>query len=127
MNAKITILIIPNYNVTLFLGGNTVWTLIWASRTFLFFFWPYHAACGILVPQPGIEPRPSSVRPQSLNHWTARKFPQEQFFSPMKHHITEGSLNSERRGWNRWQFSLEQVSVCIFITVYTSGHFFLGL
>ena len=22
------------------------------------FFWPHHAACGILVPQPGIEPRP---------------------------------------------------------------------
>ena len=38
------------------------------------FFWPCHMACGILVPQPGIEPRPSKVRAQSLNHWTTRQF-----------------------------------------------------
>ena len=38
------------------------------------FFWPCHMACGILVPQPGIELRPSKVRAQSLNHWTTRQF-----------------------------------------------------
>ena len=27
-----------------------------------FFFWPHHTACGILVPQPGIEPRPLAVK-----------------------------------------------------------------
>ena len=34
-------------------------------------------ACGILFPRPGIEPRPSTVRPQirSPNHWTTRYFP----------------------------------------------------
>ena len=34
-------------------------------------------ACGILFPRPGIEPRPSTVRPQirSPNHWTTRDFP----------------------------------------------------
>ena len=32
-------------------------------------------ACGILVPQSGIEPGPSGTRAQSLNHWTARGFP----------------------------------------------------
>ena len=31
---------------------------------FIYFFWPYHSACVILVPQPGIEPVP----PASL-HW----------------------------------------------------------
>ena len=30
--------------------------------SFLFLFWPCHAACGILVPRPGIEPGPSEVR-----------------------------------------------------------------
>ena len=35
---------------------------------FIYFycFWPYYLACGILVPQPGIEPM--------AMHWTARKF-----------------------------------------------------
>ena len=32
-------------------------------------------ACGILVPQPGIEPTPPAVEAQSLNHWTAREVP----------------------------------------------------
>ena len=34
-----------------------------------------YAACGILVPQPGIKPRSSAVRAQSPNHWTTREFP----------------------------------------------------
>ena len=43
---------------------------------FILFFWPCHTACGILVPRPGIEPRPSAVKVWSPNHWTAREFPQ---------------------------------------------------
>ena len=31
------------------------------------------AACGILVPWPGIEPAPSAMAVRSLNHWTARE------------------------------------------------------
>ena len=31
-------------------------------------------ACGILVPQPGIEPGPLAVRVWSPNHWTAKEF-----------------------------------------------------
>ena len=46
------------------------------SCTFFFFFFPFswlhHVACGILVPQPGIEPVPSAVKAQNPNHWTAR-------------------------------------------------------
>ena len=45
---------------------------------FFFFFWP--RCCGILVPQLGIEPRPSAVRVQSPNHWTAREFPKNHGF-----------------------------------------------
>ena len=36
---------------------------------------PGKPACGILVPQPGIEPAPLAVKSQSPKHWTARKFP----------------------------------------------------
>ena len=35
-----------------------------------FSVWPCHMACGILVPQPGIEPRSSAIRVQSPNHTT---------------------------------------------------------
>ena len=31
--------------------------------------------CGILVPQPGIEPVPPALEMPSLNHWTSRKVP----------------------------------------------------
>ena len=39
------------------------------------YFSLYRTAYGMLVPQPGIEPRPSAVRAQSPNHRTAREFP----------------------------------------------------
>ena len=49
------------------------WNPFKFSCSFLFSFG--HVACGILVPRPGIEPRPSAVRAQSPNHWTTREFP----------------------------------------------------
>ena len=39
------------------------------------FFWPHRVACGILVPQPGIEPAPPALAACSVNHWTAREVP----------------------------------------------------
>ena len=42
---------------------------------FFLFFWPWPMACRILVPPPGIEPRPSAVKALSPNHWTAREVP----------------------------------------------------
>ena len=39
-------------------------------------------ACGILVPQPGIEPRPLAGKTQSPNHWNIREFP---IFGFLKH------------------------------------------
>ena len=33
------------------------------------------AACGILVPRPGIEPGAPAVKALSPNRWTAREFP----------------------------------------------------
>ena len=32
-------------------------------------------ACGILVPQPGMEAAPPALEAQRLNHWTAREVP----------------------------------------------------
>ena len=37
-------------------------------------FWPCCTACGILVPQPGIELVPPAAEAQSPSHWTTRKF-----------------------------------------------------
>ena len=52
-------------------GGGREW-LEGVSRAFCF-FWPYHTAGGILVPQPGIKTAPPALEVQSLNHWTIRE------------------------------------------------------
>ena len=36
---------------------------------------PCHEVYGFLLPQPRVNPRPSSVKAQSPNHWTAKEFP----------------------------------------------------
>lgn len=38
-------------------------------------FWLYCAACGVPVPQLGIEPVAPALEAQSLNHWTTREVP----------------------------------------------------
>ena len=38
-------------------------------------FWLRRAACGILVPGPGIIPTPPEVEAWSLSHWTSREVP----------------------------------------------------
>ena len=37
------------------------------------FSWPYHMACGISVPWPGMKLAPPALEAQSPNHWTARE------------------------------------------------------
>ena len=44
-----------------------------------FFFGHTVRLCGILVPWPGIEPRPSAVKAWSPYHWTTREFPWKDF------------------------------------------------
>ena len=39
--------------------------LLW-NQNFFFFFWPHHIACGILVPQPGIDPGPQQWKHRTL-------------------------------------------------------------
>ena len=40
----------------------------------------YFTACGILVPQPGIEPTVACIARQILNNWTTREVPYILFF-----------------------------------------------
>ena len=47
---------------------------IYIYLKFFFCFWLCQEACGILIPWPGIEPGPSTMKAWSLNQWTARKF-----------------------------------------------------
>ena len=44
----------------------------------IFFFGLCCAACGILIPRPGIKPVPPAVKARSPNHWTTREFPELQ-------------------------------------------------
>ena len=50
------------------------------KKLLIFISWPCHVACGILVPQPGIEPMPPEVEGQSLNHWTTMEVPGPHFY-----------------------------------------------
>ena len=38
------------------------------------FFWPHSAACGILVPDQGLNPGSPAVQAQNLNHCTSGKY-----------------------------------------------------
>ena len=42
---------------------------------FAFINWRRHAACGISVPQPGVEPVAPAVQAWSPDHWTAGEVP----------------------------------------------------
>ena len=62
---------------------------------FFFFFFAILPNLLILVSWPGIEPRPSSVKVQSPNLWTAREFPLFFFFFHATFLITELLLITE--------------------------------
>ena len=70
-----------------------------AFLSFFFFFWPCHAACGILVPQPGIEHVPPALEAWSLNHWTSREVPMLLFLDEDTLHERSGLLDSETNSW----------------------------
>ena len=62
--------------ITTILGGTLQLYLIEVHFYFFsLFFWrePRRAECGILVPQPGMEPEPPALEVPLLNHWTARE------------------------------------------------------
>ena len=69
-----------NFFILIYSNFSFFYYMIVAFMSILFiylfiYFWPCRATCGILVPQPGIEPVPHAVEAQSPNFWTAREFP----------------------------------------------------
>ena len=70
----------PLYQVkeVLFYSYFVSWFLVFLF--FFFSFWPCCMACGILVPQTGIEYIPSAMKTWSLSHCTTREFPRKVFF-----------------------------------------------
>ena len=56
------------------LGWRCKYILYWIlSSTLFFIFWWHYTACGILLPQPGIEPTSRALEAWGLNHWTTKK------------------------------------------------------
>ena len=65
---------IPHVN-TPYQGFQNSWMHLLFCQLIFLVFWPYYAACCILVPAPWIEPVPPTVEVQSPNRWTAREIP----------------------------------------------------
>ena len=51
-----------------------LYSLFFSFIFFFFFLITPHGACGILLPQPGIESKLPAVTVLSPNHWTSREF-----------------------------------------------------
>ena len=62
------------YLVLFFCGGVKLSNMKFTILAF-FFFWPQHAACGISIPQPEIEPAPPAVKRGVLTTGLPGKFP----------------------------------------------------
>ena len=71
---------------------NLVADFLWNFLSVVYFFCPRHAACGILVPRPGIKPGPMAVKALSPNPWTTREFPHFVFKLLM---TTQGYTNKQ--------------------------------
>ena len=65
---------------------------------FLNIFWLCLVACGILVPQPGIEPLFPALEVQSLNCWHVREVPASLFLRGCQVTSSKEMLESERDG-----------------------------
>ena len=63
------------------------------SARLWFLFWSYHAACGFLVPPPGIKPMPSALEAHSLNPRTTREVPHQALSD--SHDLSSFSYSSE--------------------------------
>ena len=88
-------------------------------------FWLHHAACGILDPQPGIEPVPPAVEAWSLNCWITREdlytetFKEEinnlsvvQAFPPTIDELTAPSPPTLQRALDGWGNSILGPFMC---------------
>ena len=74
------------------------------SLSLFFYFLVTHVACGILVPQLGIEPKPPALEAQSPNHWTIREVP---LLKMIKEAPEIGSVHLEELHWVPWGYGQE--------------------
>jgi len=65
-------------------------------------------ACGILVPSPGIKPRPPVGATQSLNHWTTGEVPRDLFYGLFWFSGTQRFLPTLLSGLQSLQFRKAQ-------------------
>ena len=82
---------------------------------FLFIFWPHHIACGILVPQPGIDIVSLAMEAHYsgiLNHWTGKQVPLLFFFR-----IFLANVSYPNALYNFLELQGEKQSVAIFVKV----------
>ena len=101
---------------TVYWGHFTCQALCWVlhrsyligSPQLLGFFGLPHRACGISVPQPGVKPTPSTVKVQSPNHWTARKFPSK-------------SLLCSFYKWGNWYFEAKEITIRVQLKISGAG------
>ena len=70
------------------------------SSTLFYFIFIKHAACGISVPQPGVEPMSPPLGARSPNHWTTGEVPTPVFL-PGKSH-----------GWRSLVATVQGVAKC---------------
>ena len=64
------------------------------------FIWPHHAVCGILVPQPGIEPMSLALKVQNLHRWTTREVPDSSVLKiSYKGYLGEGYIANLNIDW----------------------------
>ena len=69
---------------------------------FFFVFWLCHTACGILFLWPGIELVPPTLEVWSLNHWTAREVPKNDFFFFFYFGVVLSHKCNGTSSWGRW-------------------------
>ena len=83
------------------------------------FFFGRCAACGILVPQPGIEPVPPAVEPRSLNCWTAREAPLRVAFWGTARLLSRAAspfcLSANGARWFQFLHILTTCTSCLFL------------
>ena len=77
--------------------ANIVWSPFTTHLNFIL-FWACNMACGVLVPWPGIEPRPLEVKSWSPNHRTARESLQFNSYTC----IYDGSIEMKNWGSETW-------------------------
>ena len=86
------------------------------TKSVFTFFWSLCAACGVSVPQLGMEPGPSAVKAPSLNHWTAREFPVTNSINTKVYYLFCGyklSNNSSKSNFS--SLKLFQTSFCKYL------------